>query len=185
MRNLCGDIGKYLKYAVPSAIMQIFDVFTYEVSVIGAAFLGRNELSAHIAVLATNCLIFMISTGISESSCALIGNYVGKKKPKTAQKIALASLLLVLAIVTPIFILYWFFRHEIAPLYSYEPEVVEIILYLIPIMIAVALFDSVHTVLGGICKSLALQKIAAILVLVSYYMIGVPLGYYFTFHTEL
>jgi MATE family multidrug resistance protein len=51
-------------------------------------------------------------------------------------------------------------------------------------MLVVSFFDTLHTVLGGICKGLALQKVAAILVLVSYYIIGVPVGYYLAFYTD-
>jgi MATE family multidrug resistance protein len=113
-RSLCPDLGKYLKYAIPSAIMLIFDVFTYELSIIVACFLGQAELSAHIALLATNCLVWMISFGIAECSCSLIGNYLGQKKPKTARKMAAAGIILLFIIIIPLSVTYWLFRREIA-----------------------------------------------------------------------
>ena len=50
-------------------------------------------------------------------------------------------------------------------------------------MLVTTFLDSVHTVYMGIAKALAMQKVASILVLVCYYVIGIPVGYYLTFHT--
>ena len=47
------------------------------------------------------------------------------------------------------------------------------------------MLDAFQTVMGGICKGLALQKIAAIIVLVAYYVFAMPLGYYLAFYTDL
>ena len=62
---------------------------------IGAIFLGPNEASAHVMTLTTNCMLWMISVGISTQTCAVIGNFLGDKKPKTAKKMAFASFLLI------------------------------------------------------------------------------------------
>ena len=150
---------------------------------IGAIFLGPNEASAHVMTLTTNCMLWMISVGISTQTCAVIGNFLGDKKPKTAKKMAFASFLLIWILYVPIMALVWIFRNEVAESYTRYPETLEIIKSWIPWMLVTTFLDAIHTVFMGIWKALALQKVASILELVCYYVIGIPVGYYLTFHT--
>jgi MATE family multidrug resistance protein len=127
----------------------------------------------------------MISLGMGVTASAIIGNEVGAGNILRAKKYAKACLIFVTCTNLPIIILFYVFRDEVASWYSYDPHVVDLVAHLFIFMTSFNLLDAFQTVLGGICKGLGLQKIAAVIVLIAYYIFAMPLGFVLAFYTDL
>lgn len=180
--NFFPQIWTFLKYAVPSAGMIVLDYMNFEVTQIEANMLGETTQAAHISVMNTVSLLYMIPLGISIGITVLIGNSIGEGDRVQAKSYASAACLGLLFTVLPIDILLLFFRDYISTLYSYDEVVIETVKEILPLMVVFNIIDSYQCVLGGILKGIAMQKVAVLAILISYYVFALPIGYVLAFH---
>lgn len=69
--------GAFLKLGIPGTFMQCFEWWAFEVLAILAGWLGTVELAAHVAVINTCALIFMIPLGLQFTASGLVGSEIG------------------------------------------------------------------------------------------------------------
>lgn len=113
------QLWTYLSFAVPSALLLVLDFFNYEITQLEANLLGLAEQAAHIAMLNTNTLLFMISLGLSITTSSMVGNAVGEDDPRKAKTYAKAAISVVLIVDLPILAALIYKREAFSAIYTY------------------------------------------------------------------
>ncbi len=130
-------------------------------------------------------LTFMVPLAIASSSSVLVGEQFGKKSIQGILKYAWGSLILVVIVQIAFTTLYLSIPEVLLGIASSEKS---IIIYASTLLVWVGFFqipDGLQVVLSGILRGIQETKIPMILSLISYWIIGLPLGLYLTYQKNL
>ena len=174
-------IMEYLKLAVPSTVMFAADWLGFEVLTFMSSYLGNISLAANVVLFNFISLIFMIPLGISFAVTSLVGNSIGSGDIDNSKKYSIMGVVMGTSIVASLTILVFIFRFNIPYVYTYEEDIIEIVVQLLGIYVCFSIIDAVQIVCHGILKGLGKQKIASIICLVILYPINIPMAYTFAF----
>ncbi|XP_062392507.1 multidrug and toxin extrusion protein 1-like [Sardina pilchardus] len=177
--------GPFMQLAIPSTLMVCFEWWIYEAGGFLAGMLGEVDLSAQHVLLELGTISYMFPLGVHGAACVRVGNALGagnKARALITCKVALA-LTCVQALFQMIF--YASTRSVIGYIFTSDEKIIQIIDKNMSLYIPQQLFDGLACVCSGILVGAGKQKIAAVSNLISYYCIGLPLGYYLTFNAGL
>ena len=165
------------KLGLPVAIAIFFEVTIFAGIAVLVAPLGALVVASHQAALNFSSMIFMLPMSIANAVSIRVGFNLGKKSKTGAKNAAFAgiSTALALSIITAIFTV--LFRHEIAAMYTDNIEVVTLAGTLLLFAALYQCMDAVQVVAGGALRGY--QEMVAIFIrtFISYWVIGLPLGY--------
>jgi multidrug resistance protein, MATE family len=162
----------------------------FEVSIFSAVTLLMSEyktavIAAHQAALNFASFLYMIPLSISMALTIVVGFEVGAKRLKDAKTYSWmgVSIALILAVLYGV-ILYGF-RNEISHLYSDDAYVLELIGHFLLYAVFFQLSDAIQAPVQGALRGYKDVNITFIMALISYWVIGLPLGYLLANFTEL
>jgi len=104
-------------------------------------------------------------------------------KCKTITKLALKKMSLCLFIIN--FSIFWFFGNKLTKIFTRDEQVCETATKILKIIAINQLYDVFNIISAGILRSQGRQKIGGYLNIISYYVIGLPLGVLLAFKTSL
>jgi MATE family, multidrug efflux pump len=184
-------LKQVLGYGLPTAFQMSFEIWAFGCATLMAGALGDTAASAHILVLNLAAMAFMVPMGISFAACTRVGNLIGEQRPgraRTASWVAFAmgagvmTLSAVVLLVTGSTIPALFFADLT------DPEVVEVLALtatIIPIAAAFQVFDGTQVVGCGILRAQGQTVPAAVINLVGYWVLALPIGWWMTFRLGL
>lgn len=180
--ELPGHLWTYLKYSIPITAMVMIEFVTYEITQLEASAIDSTTQAAHIGLLNTFNILYMIPLGVALTATSLVGNLVGEGKIKQARLTGKAIVLATSGMVFPILGVLMLFTNEWSSMLSnvrstQDLEVQALIVKLIPYGVAFLMMDAFQTVVSGIIKGLAFQKQASYIMFCAYYLVGIPVGY--------
>jgi MATE family multidrug resistance protein len=142
-----------------------------------AGWIDTRAVGSHQLALNLVILTFMLPLGVSQGASARVGNLIGAGDAEGMQRAIKASLVLGAAVMLLPALAFTLFRNELPRLYSDEPDVVRLASQLLPIAAAFQLFDGTQVVAGAMLRSMGRPDGGALLSMVGYYIIALPLGY--------
>jgi Na+-driven multidrug efflux pump len=77
------------------------------------------------------------------------------------------------------------FKDKWAYLFNSDPAVVQMTAYVMPLVALFQVFDGLGVVTGGILRAKGQQTVGAVLNLVGYYIVGIPVGLLLAFHAGM
>lgn len=178
-------VKKLLSIGIPSGLQFFFEAgaFTFAAFMIG--WLGSKDLAAHQIAITIASITYMIVLGISTSSAIRVVNAVGAQSISETRRAGFAALLMG-GIVMLFFALNFILLNQLLPkLFVNEFEVLELAASLLIIAAFFQLFDGVQAVGLGILRGLTDVKFPTAVTFFSYWIIGIPFGYYLGFGMEL
>lgn len=171
-------LKKILNLGIPSSLQISVEVFAFTSVAVIIGWIGAYQLAAHQISLTLSAFTFMFAMGISQASAIRVGTQFGKNDISNAARAGFAAVLLSATVMAVNGILFILFRYELAGFFINEMEVVEIAATLLIIAAAFQIFDGIQAVGVGICRGIQDVKIPTIIVLISYWVLGIPVGYY-------
>ena len=164
--------------------MQCFEWWCFEILAIFAGMLSNSELAAQVAIINIITLLFMIPLGVQFAASSLVGIQIGAGNPLQAQKYAITSIIFALLAMGILVAFCQFHEDFVARLFTDDPTTVSFIKTVLPLMSLYLLIDTVHGVQTGNVRGLGKQGPASIIILVCYYVCGVPLAIYLGFYRD-
>ena len=126
-RENVSDMGLYLKYGIPSAFVLCLEWWCFEVINVFAGWIGVEALDATIGISSLINFLSMITIGISESSAILVGICIGANLPKKGVNFAMTNILIGLCSGCFLTVFVFYFRTQIASVYSNSMDVIHLI----------------------------------------------------------
>ncbi|CAN7009771.1 unnamed protein product [Brassica oleracea var. botrytis] len=181
------DIIPFMKLAIPSALMVCLEMWSFEFMVLSSGLLPNPVLETSVLSICLNTsgTIWMIPFGLSGAASTRVSNELGGGNPKMAKlavRVVLSIAILESILVGSVLILIrkiWGFA------YSSDPQVVNFVASMLPILALGHCLDSFQSVLSGVARGCGWQKIGAVVNLGSYYLVGIPVGLLLGFHFRL
>ncbi|KAM9912127.1 hypothetical protein OXX69_002859 [Metschnikowia pulcherrima] len=186
VRKLFQNWGQLSHLAIPGIVMLESEYVAYEIMTLLASYFGTTELAAQSAVGSIASLTYMVPFAVSIAASTRIANFVGAQNLYSAKVATKTGLLAGLAVATANCFVLFTFRHQIARLFTEDPDVTELIVSLFtPLVSIIQIFDGLASVASGILRAQGLQKIGGLINFLAYYAFAMPLAFLLTKTTEL
>ncbi|KAI9226580.1 MAG: mate-domain-containing protein [Piptocephalis tieghemiana] len=171
----------FLRLGIPGVIMVCSEWWAFEVIALAASYLGTIPLAAQSVMLTTSSLFYMVPLGLSIAASTRIGHLLGEGRPAHAHLAAKCALLLasLLSLVNTTTL--YSFRNYWGWLFNPDPQVINLVAQVIPIVAMYQMADGLSGVCGGILRGIGRQHIGAIYSLTGYYLLALPIGIWLAF----
>ena len=178
-------LGRYLRLGIPVGLQLSLEANAFTVAMIMIGWIGVVELAAHQVVINMASFTFMLPLGIAISASVRVGNLIGARdsdRLHIACRTAFAMGGGVMAVAAFIFVA---FRQSLPLFYIEDVAVVSLAAVLLPIAGAFQIFDGLQVVGGGLMRGMGRPQAGAIVNLIGFYVIGLPLAWFLAFPAEL
>ncbi|KZT68931.1 MATE efflux family protein [Daedalea quercina L-15889] len=159
--------------------------WSWELVGLAASMLGPVALATQSVLLVSGSTTYQAPFALSVATSVRVGNLLGEEKAKRAGVAANAAILMSLVISLVWSAMFMVFRKSWAHLFNDDPEVVELVASILPIVALFQVFDGLSGVTGGILRAIGKQFTGALLNLSAYYVIGIPFGLWLTFWRDM
>jgi MATE family multidrug resistance protein len=177
--------NKMLNIGIPSGGQFIFEVAAFDFSLVMMGWLGTQTQAAHQIAINLATISYMTTAGLAAAATVRVGYYFGSKDFINLRKAAYSIMLMAMMIMSLWAILFITGRFWLPQLYVSDYEVLPIASTLLIIAGIFQLSDGVQVVCASSLRGFQDVKIPSLLIFVSYWIIGLPLGYYLTFVAEV
>ncbi|MBX2965507.1 MAG: MATE family efflux transporter [Cyclobacteriaceae bacterium] len=177
-------IYKMLHIGIPAGMQYTFEVSAFGFSAIMMGWLGTSALAAHQIAINLATVSYMTTSGLAIAATIRVGNQLGRQDIPNLRLAAYSLLTLALIFMSAWAILFIAGRHFLPALYV---ENVEVFAIAAPLLIIAGLFqisDGAQVVCAGALRGLQDVKIPSLMIFVAYWVISLPLGYWFSFKLE-
>ncbi|CAH2052478.1 unnamed protein product [Thlaspi arvense] len=184
--DFLSSVKQFFHYGVPSAAMTCLEWWLFELLILSSGLLPNPKLETSVLsiCLTTNTLHYVIPAGVAAAVSTRVSNNLGAGNPQVATVSIMAGLFLWLIESAFFSILLFTCRHIIGYAYSNRKEVVDYVADLYPLLCLSFVLDGFTAVLNGVARGSGWQHIGAWNNVVSYYLVGAPVGVYLAFSRE-
>ncbi|MDD4974231.1 MAG: MATE family efflux transporter [Bacteriovorax sp.] len=178
-------LKKIFKLGLPISFTILCEVLVFSTVTVLVGKMSLVASASQSLVINLTSLTFMVPLAIGSAVAVLVGEQMGKKSIEGILRYSLGSLFLALMIQILFATLYLTIPGKLLGVASSDPV---IIAYASALLFWVGLFqipDGLQVVLSGVMRGLHETKIPMILGFISYWIIGLPIGCYFTYRRGL
>jgi MATE family multidrug resistance protein len=180
------SLRPFWKLSISGALSMTAEAWSFEITTILAGLLGTTELDAHIITLTIATFIFLsfpFAVGIAAS--IRVGQLVGDGSAADARRSGIISLVLSVCIQAVLVGILLPCNELLGQLFSSDPDVAELVAFLIPISCVFMMGDAAQATIGGVLRGLGRQKLVLFLNILGFWVLAVPLGSILTFVVDL
>ena len=170
---------------LPSGFQYFFEIAAFSASGIIIGWIGKNEQAAHHIALNIASITYMIATGISAAGSILVGDALGRKNKQDIARSGKAALILGALFMAGGAVILSSFSKVIVGFYIDDAAVADMAVFLILIAAFFQLSDGIQCVSLGILRGIEDTKIPTVITIISYWIIGIPVGYFLAFNFGL
>ena len=185
-KNLDNEtIKKIFRLGIPISFTILCEVLVFSTVTVLVGKMSLVASASQSLVINLTSLTFMVPLAIGSAVSVLVGEQYGKKSLQGILQYSLGSLFLALLIQIIFATLYLTIPEKLLGVATTDPA---IIAYASALLFWVGLFqlpDGVQVVLSGVMRGLQETKMPMILGFISYWIIGLPIGCYFTYQKGL
>jgi MATE family multidrug resistance protein len=182
------DLRPYLhmlRIGIPIGVQIALEVWVFMTAGLLVGTMGSTSLSGHQIALNLASLSFMVPLGIGAAAATRVGNAIGRRDRDAARRSAIVSLALGALVMTISACVFAVFPRTLARIYSHDPEVIEAAAALLPIAAIFQVFDGTQAVGCGVLRGAGDTRAAAVINLLGYWVIALPIGAWLAFAFDL
>ena len=175
---------RILKVGIPAAIEQgIFRIgmLVFEMMVIS---LGTIAYTSHKIALTAESFSFNMGFGFSVAGTALVGQQLGKKSFKNAERDGKATTLLALLAMSTFGLFFFVLPGTIIAMFTDDPQIRELATGALRLVSICQPFLAVSMVLSGCLRGAGDTKAVLLITTIGMYIIRIPLTYFFLYRME-
>jgi multidrug resistance protein, MATE family len=176
---------RYIGLGFPVGLQLALEANAFSVAMIMVGWMGVAELAAHQVVINMASFTFMVPLGVAIGASARVGNLIGAGESDRLRIACRTSFIMgggVMAIAAVAFVI---FRNVLPTFYLSDLSVIALAATLLPIAGAFQIADGVQVVGGGLMRGMGKPKVGAIVNLIGFYIIGLPLAWVLAFPMNL
>lgn len=176
-------MSRMLRIGVPIGVQWFFESFAFGLTALFMGWMGTASLAGHEIALNMAALTFMVPLGVSGAAAAVVGRAIGRGDAQTARRDALAAIVCGVGFMCISAVVFIAAPAWLTSLYTTEAATVAVAVTLIPLAGWFQVFDGLQAVTSGVLRGTGDTRVPAVLHMVAFWGVGIPLGYYLGFHT--
>ncbi|PMC39206.1 MATE family efflux transporter [Bacillus sp. UMB0899] len=177
--------GEILKIGVPIGLSIFFETSIFAAVTLLMSQYNTVTIASHQAAINFASFLYMLPLSISLALTIVIGQEVGAKRIKDARQYSYLGIGLALLLSTISAALIYFFRPEVASIYTSDAAVLKLTQDFLIYAIFFQLSDAIAAPIQGILRGYKDVNVTFIMALISYWVIGLPVGYLVATFTSL
>lgn len=178
-------VSRILNIGIPTGFQFIFEVSAFSAAAIMMGWIGVNALAGHQIALNLASISYMMATGLSTAGMIRVSNMIGRGNQKGVRESGIVVFVLVLVFMFVAAMIFVGFRMFLPTLYIDDPEVIATASSLLIVAALFQLSDGVQVAALGVLRGLEDVKIPTLVTLIAYWVLGLPLGYFFAFQLQI
>jgi multidrug resistance protein, MATE family len=178
-------ISKMLHIGIPAGSQFVFEAGAFGFSAIMMGWLGTTALAAHQIAINLATISYMTTSGLASAAAIRVGHYLGTRNLRQARRAAYTLLGMALLLMIAWAMLFIAGNYFLPSLYIQDASVISVAASLLIVAGFFQLSDGMQVVCAGALRGLQDVKVPSLLIFIAYWIIALPLGYYFTFHLNL
>lgn len=176
------NIGTFAKLAILGVIHVGTEWWAFEIVALAAGRLGEVDLASQSVIMTADQVMNTIPFGIGVAASARVGNMLGLRNAKGAARSANCAALLSMLMGGLVLAILMGTKDHFAKLFNNDEKVVHLTARVLPYVALFQIADGLNGSCGGSLRGMGRQHIGAIVNIVSYYCIALPLGIWLAFH---
>ncbi|WP_341228038.1 MATE family efflux transporter [uncultured Arcticibacterium sp.] len=176
---------RLLRLSIPSGLQFLFEIGAFSVALIMMGWISEDALAAHQIAINIAATAYMTATGIAYSGAIRVGNAVGlgsMPKLRLASNVSYTLVTILMALTMLIILV---FNEGLIGIYIDDQDIIQLAKPLLVIAAVFQLSDGIQAVALGNLRGISDVKIPAYITFVAYWVISLPLGYFFAFHFHM
>ncbi|MDX8291649.1 MATE family efflux transporter [Metabacillus indicus] len=173
-----------LKIGIPIGIAIFFETSIFAAVTLLMSTYDTVTIASHQIALNFASLLYMLPLSISMALTIVIGFEVGAKRYKDAKEYSYLGIVLAVLLSLLTAAVIYFFRSEIAGIYTNDRVVVALSAQFLIYAIFFQLSDAIAAPIQGALRGYKDVNVTLLMALVSYWVIGLPTGYYLAANTD-
>lgn len=178
-------IIRTVRIGAPIGLQFFLESFAFGLTALMMGWMGTASLAGHEIALNMAALTFMVPLGIAGAASAVVGRAIGRGDMTAARRDAVAAIVCGTGFMCLSAAVFLAAPAWLATRYTTEAATVAVAVALIPLAGMFQVFDGLQAVTGGVLRGTGDTRIPAVLHMVAFWGVGVPLGAYLGFRTSL
>jgi MATE family multidrug resistance protein len=170
-------LGRMLRLGLPIGFQYVLEFGAFALVALMMGWLGTRQMAGHQVAINLASLTFMVPLGVGDAASVLVGHAVGRADPIGARSSARAALICGAGFMSCTALVFLSLPHALARLYTLDPGVVAVAAALIPLAGVFQVFDGLQVVAGGILRGLGETRVAMMVNVLGYWLLGLPVSY--------
>ena len=171
-------LKRILKLGFPIGLAILFEVSIFSTAAIVLSPLGETIVAAHQIAISVTSQLFMIPMSLAIALTIRVGTYYGEQNWDAMRRVQGLGLMTATILALLIMLMLWVFRSEIVALYTSDPMVTQIALYLVLFAVAYQLMDAWQISAAGCLRGMQDTKGPMWITMIAYWLIAFPVGVY-------
>lgn len=174
--------GTFARLAFLGVIHVGTEWWAFEIVALAAGRLGTIPLAAQSVIMTTDQVMNTIPFGVGVAASTRVGNLLGARNAKGAARAANTAAWLSMALGAMILAVLLGVKDFYAKLFNDDERVIRLTADVMPYVALFQIADGLNGSSGGSLRGMGRQHIGAVVNIVSYYLVALPLGIYLAFH---
>lgn len=166
-----------LSIGIPMGISIFVEISIFSIVTLLMANYSTATISAHQIALNFTSLLYMIPLSISMGVTILVGQEIGAKRYADAKQYGYLSIGLAVLFSFIAIAILLIFREQIAGLYTADIDIVKLSMHFFIYAAFFQLSDAIQAPVQGILRGYKDVNITFLMAIVSYWVLGLPIGY--------
>ena len=167
---------------LPMAITLLAEAGLFVATALIISSLGEDVIASHQVAINIASLFFMIPLGLAMAITVRVGNAVGRGDASGVRYAGFCGIGLTLVTQTLSAGLMLCFPYLIASFYTHDPKVIALAVQLIMLAGLFQFSDGIQVASNGALRGLKDTRVPMVITLFAYWIIGMPIGWWLTFH---
>jgi MATE family multidrug resistance protein len=174
-----------LRIGVPIGIHNTVEIGIFALAAVLIGRIGVTAVAGHQVAINLASLSFMVPLGVAGAATTRVGNAIGRGDLAAARRAAAACLVLGAGAMACFAVLFAAFPGALGRLYTQDPAVIAVVTALLPIAAVFQVFDGTQVVAAGVLRGSADTTFPAVMALIGYWALALPVGWVLAFHAGL
>lgn len=174
-----------LKIGVPIGLAIFFETSIFSAVTLFMSKYDTVTIASHQIAMNFASLLYMVPLSISMALTIVIGYEIGAKRYKDAREYSWIGIIMALSMALVSSAIIYLFREPVAALYTKDHAVVVLTSHFLIYAIFFQISDALQAPIQGILRGYKDVNVTFAMSLVSYWVLGLPIGYLFAKYTEM
>lgn len=170
------ELRRLAAIGLPIGLQMGLEVWAFSAATLLAGTLGPASVAAHTITLNLAAFSFMMPLGVAQGACTRVGNLLGARSFREADRAAWVAIGLGAALMAGWAAVFVIGRRVLPAFYTADPDVLAAAAAILPIAAAFQIFDGTQVIAAGVLRAMGSTRQAAWLNFAGYWVLALPLG---------
>lgn len=171
-----------VRLGLPTGLTYIFEVGAFSSAAIMMGWFGSGPLAAHQITISLASMTFLVTIGVGIAASIRVGYELGRADYAQARFAGFTAIKIGSAYMAVCALLFLALRWHLPRIYVDDIDVITLAAGLFIVVAAFQVFDGIQAIAIGALRGMSDTKTPSVIAFFSYWILGLPLGYFLAFH---